>query len=331
MLQWDDDLRVGGTDLWLDGRVGRGVSFVSHAHSDHIAVHGRSIATPATAALAQHRLGEMVMTEVPYGEWYQFDAETRLKIVPAGHVLGSGMILVERGEDQLLYTGDFTLQRALTAEPALVCRADELVMETTYGLPLFRFPERKVVVEQLLEIVEGAFRQGRQPIVLGYSLGKAQEITRILTDAGHAVTLHGAILNLTEVGRKHGLEVGKVQKYLQKNFHGAAAMDLRERGILVAPPYVARTSFVSAFQNPVTIMMTGWALLKGAKFRYGVDHCLPLSDHADFAGLVEMVERVGPKKVWTHHGYVREFAEYLRGRGIEAEPAKGDGQMMFGW
>jgi Cft2 family RNA processing exonuclease len=69
-------------------------------------------------------------------------------------------------------------------------------------------------------------------------------------------------------------------------------------------------------------------VLKNAQYRYGVDHALPLSDHADFDELLELVERVHPKKIYTHHGY-RAFADILRDRGHDAEPAEPDKQLML--
>jgi DNA ligase-1 len=40
-----------------------------------------------------------------------------------------------------------------------------------------------------------------------------------------------------------------------------------------------------------------------------------------------MVELVQPKRVYTVHGYVEEFAQTLRGRGIEAWALGVDNQM----
>jgi len=163
---------------------------------------------------------------------------------------------------------------------------------------------------------------------MGYSLGKAQEICRILTDVGLNVTLHGAPHALCAIYERFGVTLGRYRRYAFEDFHGERALDLRERGVLVAPPSCARSSLVTRFDNPCRIILTGWALLKGAIYRYGVDYALPLSDHADFDELIELVERVRPKKVFTHHGY-REFAEHLRQRGLDAEPARPDAQLLL--
>jgi Cft2 family RNA processing exonuclease len=240
------------------------------------------------------------------------------------------MLHVSRRGQTFLYTGDFKLRSCATVPPAEVREADVLVMESTYGLPFFRFPPRETVVAQLLDIVGRAFRGGRQPIVMGYSLGKSQEIVRILTDAGHPVTVHGAVFHNNQLYEELGVPLGRYRRYDPADFHGPAALDLRERGVLVAPPQVARAAFVTRFENPVRIMMSGWGLLKNAIYRYGVDHALPLSDHADFDELLELIERVKPKKIFTHHGY-REFAETLRGKGLDATCAKKDAQLtLFG-
>jgi Cft2 family RNA processing exonuclease len=331
VLEWSDDLKIRGADLYLDARNPRDCSFVSHAHSDHICAHKRSIATKITAALMNHRLegGCSIDQTFEYDISHPLDDRTTVKLLPAGHVLGSAMLHLTRPEGTLLYTGDFKLRAGRTVEQARTETADYLLTECTYGLPVFRFPPADQVAEQLVELCEQALRDNRQPIVMGYSLGKAQEIVRILTDAGLNVTLHGAPHAMCGIYEQFGVKLGRYRRYNYSDFAGDAAIDLRERGVLVAPPYVARTSFVTRFKNPLRVIMTGWALLPNAIYRYGVDHALPLSDHADFDELIEVIERVQPKKVYAHHGHCREFVEALRCRGLDAEPARPDAQLSL--
>ena len=330
MIEWRDDLKVIGTDIYLDSRKPRPLCVVSHAHRDHIGVHERAIATTPTAAMAEHRIGLCGVTELAYGVDHDVDENTRVRLLPAGHVLGSAMVHVTRAEGTLLYTGDFKLRRCLTADCAEPESAEFLVMESTYGLPHFRFPPREEVAAQLVELCENALRDNRQPIVMGYTLGKSQELTRILTDAGLNVTLHGAPHTINGFYEKFGVQLGRYRRYTFEEFHGDAAerVDLRERGVLIAPPYVARTPFVTRVENPCRVIATGWAMLKNAISRYGVDHAVCLSDHADFNELIELIERVKPRKVFTHHGY-REFVDHLRMRGIDAELARPDAQLSL--
>lgn len=304
---------------------------MSHGHSDHIpqgGTHARALATPGTFALAEYRIGMTEGVRLGYRTDHALDADTAVRLLPAGHVLGSAMIRVRRPEGSLLYTGDFKLRPSLTVPSADPEPADVLVMESTYGLPMFRFPDWREVHARLAEMVARALREGRQPIVLGYSLGKAQEIVRVLTDHGLAVTCHGAVFAMNGLYENLGVPVGPHRRYRPEDFHGPAALDLAERGALVAPPQVARSAFVNRFENPLTIMMSGWGIQKNAKYRYGVDEVLPLSDHADFDELLELIERVSPRKVYTHHGY-KEFVDALRARKIDAALARPDAQLRL--
>jgi Cft2 family RNA processing exonuclease len=65
-------------------------------------------------------------------------------------------------------------------------------------------------------------------------------------------------------------------------------------------------------------MVSGWAIEPGCRFRYGVDAAFPLSDHADFPDLLGFVGQVGPRRVFTLHGFAVDFAATLRERGIDA-------------
>jgi len=330
MLQWDDDLKIPSAGLYLDSRQPRPRCFVSHAHSDHIGCHLETIATAPTAAFLARRTGAPCAGAADYDAPRELEPRMTIRLLPAGHVLGSAMLHLTSPEGSLLYTGDFKLRPSLTAEAAQPRPADVLVMESTYGLPVFRFPPWREVADELLDRVESAFRAGRQPIVMGYSLGKAQEITRLLTDGGFNVTAHGAVASMSEIYRTFGVALGTWRRYRPEDFHGPAALDLRERGVLVAPPHVARSAFVTRFKEPCRIMLSGWALLKNAIYRYGVDHALPLSDHADFGELLELAEQVRPRKIYTHHGYA-EFVETLRARGHDAALARPPAQLeLFG-
>jgi Cft2 family RNA processing exonuclease len=322
-------LKVAGCALFLDSRRPRSLCFVSHAHSDHLGAHEHALSTRATAALAERRLPIRCATPLEYSTPRSLDDRTSLCVLPAGHILGSAMLHLQRDNQHLLYTGDFKLRDSATVPAAQPRQADVLVMETTYGVPLFRFPSRTRVIGQLLELVESAFRAGRQPIVLGYSLGKAQEVVRILTGAGHRVSAHGAVFHNNQTYEQLGVSLGDYRRYDRDDFHGPRALDLRERGVLVAPPQMSRSTFVTRFDNPCRIVLTGWAMLKNAVYRYGVDHALPLSDHADFDELCELVERVRPRKVYTHHGYAREFADVLRAKGLDASCARPEPQLWL--
>ena len=155
-------------------------------------------------------------------------------------------------------------------------------------------------------------------MLLGYSLGKAQEILSALHEAGVPVMLHSTIVKMTEA---YGA--------LSHTFPDYEVFDpSRAAGhVLLLPPSAARSQAVRRLKVCRTAMLTGWALMPGAKFRYQVDEIFPLSDHADYPELLQCVEQVHPRLVYTVHGYASEFARDLRARGLEAWSLVSDDQM----
>ena len=95
--------------------------------------------------------------------------------------------------------------------------------------------------------------------------------------------------------------------------------------VMVAPMMSGKNGFIQDMKSrygAVTIGFSGWA--KSARFSFGrrTDYSMPMSDHCDFGDLVGMVVRSGAEKVYTIHGFVDEFAEHLRGMGIDAKALK---------
>jgi DNA ligase-1 len=96
---------------------------------------------------------------------------------------------------------------------------------------------------------------------------------------------------------------------------------------IIVPPNAVRARVIRSHKKRRTAMLSGWALTPGSQYRYQVDQVFPLSDHADYPGLLESVEKVSPSLVYTLHGSTREFARDLRARGIEAWSIYGDDQL----
>jgi DNA ligase-1 len=99
--------------------------------------------------------------------------------------------------------------------------------------------------------------------------------------------------------------------------------------LLIVPPSMARGNRLKVLEKRRVAVVSGWALDRGAIYRYGCDEAFALSDHADYGELIEMVERVQPKEVRTVHGFTKEFAMDLQERGWKAWALVGDTQMVL--
>ncbi len=309
MFHYDRGLKLTKADLAVDFRRRQPRAFISHAHSDHMARHEYALCTPATAALYCQRFGPRPTRALPYGESLEWGG-LKLTTFPAGHCLGSAMLLAEDGDQSLLYTGDFKLAESATAERAELPRADVLVIESTYGNPFYRHPPRAGVIDQLLSLVRQVIADGATPVVEAYTLGKSQEVTRILTDAGLPVLQHPKIYEISLVYRACGVELGDCHKYTGDPLPGH---------VVVVPPRMHRAGRLPGLKKTVTFAVTGWATHERTRGRLGVDHAVPLSDHADYDELIEAVERVAPRVVYCTHGPA-SFVDCLRGEGFNAYP-----------
>jgi putative mRNA 3-end processing factor len=309
VFHFDRGLKLTRADLAIDFRRRQPRAFVSHAHADHMARHEYALCTPATAALYRFRYGPRPTRDLPYRaplEW----GGLRLTTFPAGHCLGSAMLLAEDGEQSLLYTGDFKLGESATAERAELPHADVLVIESTYGNPLYRHPPRQAALDQLFTLVRQAMERGLTPVIEAYVLGKSQEITRVLTAAGFPVLQHPKVFEISQVYRACGVDLGDCHLYPGHPLPGHA---------VVVPPRMHRSGRLPGLRKTATFAITGWATHERTRDRLGVDHAIALSDHADYDELFDAVERVAPKVIYCTHGPA-SFVECLRAAGHNAFP-----------
>lgn len=307
---WKRGIELPGLGLCLDPRERSKFAFVSHAHSDHTGLHEETILSEGTSRLMHARIGAGSGRHhiLPFGETGDFGS-FRVRLLPAGHVLGSAQLFLETEHGSLLYTGDFKLRHGLSCEPAGFARAETLIMETTYGLPKYVFPPTDQVLHSLRKFCIEAIEDGEVPVLLGYSLGKAQEILGALVDAGLVVALHPSVFQMTKIYE----QLGRVFPA-----HSLFAPGEEAGKVLIFPPTAANTRVFRKIPKKRVAMLSGWALDPGILHRHGCDAAFPLSDHADYPDLMRHVEQVAPKRVLTVHGFAREFARDLRARGIEA-------------
>ena len=309
MFEFDQKgIRISGTELYLDASKKVQLSFVSHAHTDHVRRHDQVIATPETISLIQLRHGKVAAIPLAYHQKYDRD-DVKIELFPSGHILGAAQILVERDGVRLVYTGDFKPGQNSTAVPLEVRQADILIMESTFGDPQFVFPKQWQIIEHLVKFVDKCFQSGTVPVVMGYAIGKAQEALKILGDLNYQISVHPAMAPKVQVYVDHGIDF--------KNYQTYQGEDLRER-VLLIPPHLANSRLVAQIWRTKKLMLTGWAVQPEAKKRYGADEALALSDHADFNQLIEYVHQVQPNKIFVTHGF-DSFVHHLRREGFQAE------------
>ena len=302
-------------DLWLDSREPVAANWISHAHGDHAQPgHGRVWATPQTMRIYLTRSPEAsksVLREVEFGESWDWNG-ARLTAYPAGHILGAAQLLIEFEGSRLVYTGDIKLRPPMLGDSTVHVECDRFIVESTFGLPIYHFLPREAAVERVQRFARECLADGVTPVLFGYPLGRGQEITWALCQAGIPTAVHGAIARLMPEYERAGYAFPGWEPYDRE----VAA----DRALVLIP---GMRDVVQAWSRDVRIAyVSGWAAVDNARARSGAEELIPYSDHADFEELLELVERSKAKRVDVVHGYTEAFARILRGRGIDAHAAE---------
>ncbi|MDE1845734.1 MAG: hypothetical protein KGH53_00405 [Candidatus Micrarchaeota archaeon] len=300
-------------DIELDiGHTLSSLNFVSHAHSDHTsrAKRGKSIlASIETKELIEARKNIPInLSQMPLN----------VELLDSGHILGSKQLFIDSPEFgySVVYTGDYQMQESPTANKIKVNQADVAILDSTYPDPEMVLDPRSEVIDTIQYYVNKKIEKG---IVLfgAYSLGKAQELVKIMNNIGITPAVSKGITKLNGVYKKFGVELDYVSVYenearfdelVKQNFVGIVETQrLGELGRKLSSIYNRRV---------FTAVATGWA----KSFKFGTDVQFPLSDHADFAQSLEYLQATEPKVVYSVGKEAKLMAHNLGKFGYKARP-----------
>ncbi len=308
-----DGILLADIGLWLDPRESRAVAWLSHAHSDHAgALHGEALATEDTLRLYEMRRARdegprPKLRALECGAPLEFRG-ARLTVYPAGHIVGAAQLLVEWGDERLVYTGDIKLRAPLCGELAEVVPCNRLIIESTFGLPVFRFLSREAARERIVGFARECLADGVTPAFTGYALGRGQEIVHVLREAGIPAAVHGAIARYLPFYSARGYCCDGWTPYESRHPAGKA----------LVVPHGFSPRLEALGERVRAAYVSGWAALDNARARARAGELIPYSDHAGFDELLELVEASGAREIDVVHGYTRPFARILAQRGIDA-------------
>ena len=291
-------------------------ALITHGHSDHARPgHGAVLATQETLDLMRLRYGDRFAGStqaVRYGEMLSFDG-VRVSFHPAGHVLGSAQIRVERDGMRMVASGDYKDVADPTCAPFELVRCDVFITEATFGLPVFRHGDPDAEVAKLLRSV--ALFPERAHLVGAYSLGKAQRVIALLRKAGYdkPIWLHGAMDKITRYYAER-MDLGELRLV-----SGAKKAELGG-AIAIAPPSSLTDLWSRRFPEPVTAFASGWMRVRARARQRGIELPLVISDHADWDGLTATIAATGASEVWVTHGQEDALVHWSVTRGLKARP-----------
>ncbi|MGE0595962.1 MAG: ligase-associated DNA damage response exonuclease [Hyphomonadaceae bacterium] len=294
-------------------------AIITHGHSDHArAGHGRVLATPETLAIMEERYGADFAGErqaIGYGDTLR-QGDVSVRLVPAGHVLGSAQVVVEAGGARAVCSGDYKRRRDPTCAAFEPVPCDVFISEATFALPVFRHPEPEHEIAKLLRSV--AANPERAHLVGAYALGKAQRVICLLREAGYLepIYIHGAMQRLCDLYQRHGVDLGDLRPATLKS----GERDAFKGAIVICPPSAMADRWSRRFPDPVDCFASGWMSVKQRAKQRGVELPLVISDHADWDELTSTVKEMAPGELWITHGRDDALARWAEIEGVKARP-----------
>lgn len=285
---------------------------VTHGHSDHARPGNRAVlATPETIEIMKIRLGEGAGGELQasaYGEKVTI-GDVTLRLVPAGHVLGSAQVVLEYDGQRAVVSGDYKRRADPTCAPFEPVPCDLFVTEATFGLPVFRHESDGEAMTRLLGSVR-AFPE-RCHVVGAYGLGKCQRVIALLRNAGYdaPIYLHGALISMCAFYETAGISLGELRPAT-----GMSKADLAGQ-VVMAPPGALRDRWSRRLPDPVSVFASGWMRVRQRARQRGVELPLVLSDHADWDELTGTIEELDPGEVWVTHGREEALVHHINKSG----------------
>ncbi|HUN76714.1 MAG TPA: ligase-associated DNA damage response exonuclease [Steroidobacteraceae bacterium] len=306
-------------DFYIDPLQPVQTAVVTHGHGDHLHPgHARYILARPGEGIARARLtGRPEIVPLDYGASVALGAAS-ISLHPAGHILGSAQIRIEHQGTVWVVSGDYKRQPDPTCASFEPLTCDVFVTESTFGLPVYRWPPTTSVIGQILLWWRSNAERGLASVLFCYSLGKAQRLLAELAPHTAApVYVHGAMSDLIAIYRTAGISMAPTApatEHHKEAYRGA---------LVLAPPNSVGTSWVRRVGPYSSGFCSGWMRVRGERRRRGYHRGFVMSDHADWPALVATCRQTRASRVLTMHGHTEALARYLTEEGIEARPLAG--------
>ncbi len=282
-------------------------ALITHGHSDHARFGSKYyLCHHLSVPILRLRLGNEINVQgINYNEPIHLNG-VKISFHPAGHIIGSAQIRLEYKGEVWVVSGDYKLSDDGMSTPFEPVSCNHFITESTFGLPVYNFPEPKLVHDDINNWWRSNRNQGKNSIIIGYALGKAQRIIHHLDKNIGDVFLHGAVSNVNDA-----LSSDRPLFPFTRQVFGLNKKDI-QGAIIVAPPGALGSPWLNRFEPYSLGICSGWMALRGARRRRNADRGFVLSDHCDWNELNTAVQATGAKNVYVTHGYKTVYAKWLR-------------------
>ncbi|MHA1272923.1 MAG: hypothetical protein ACTSQS_05755, partial [Promethearchaeota archaeon] len=336
-------IKVKNTFIALDCWIPKAeLIFISHAHMDHIPrvpleilekirmnkIDVKFICTKISKDIAELRTNNQLI--IPEHAWLmgktpQLPQSMEYKgmkftIFDNGHAPGSIGLMIE-AEEKILYTGDFITEKRCSSEKVVCIRGfnpilcDYLITECTYGDPSISFPSVAELRKFLNKIVQENLDLGKLIIIPCTIFGKAQVIHEML-QCEEEIILDRDIAAIARILEKNGRALPNWAPY---KHYGKRKLKEERNHVLIIPPHAINKSPYNELATPESLIIvpSGRVLFESYRKENPADIYLPLSDHADFKGIITSILESNPKELYLEHGEIEKISHALTNMNLD--------------
>jgi putative mRNA 3-end processing factor len=310
-----DGLYCPAGDFYVDPWRPVARAVITHAHSDHArSGHDHYLAHTHSEGTLRARLGAIKLQTLPYGEVIEHRG-VRISLHAAGHVLGSAQVRLEHGGRIWVASGDYKIEADGTCPPFEPVACDTFITESTFGLPVYRWPTQSALFMEINDWWRSNAQAGRASVLFCYAFGKAQRVLHGVDASIGPIIVHGAIEPLNAVYRAAGISLPATLRVTDRDVDP----QMLKRSLVLAPPSAQATPWLKRFRDYSDAFASGWMQLRGMRRRRGVDRGFVMSDHADWLGLLKAIKATGAERIFVTHGNVSVMVRWLNESGFQAQ------------
>ncbi len=273
--------------------------------------------------------------------------DIHFQLLNAGHLPGSGQVLLEADEKRLLYTSDYNTveTRLLYGADREYGKLDALIIESTYADE--SHPDRTTLEKEFVEHITEVVENGGTVLIPAFSVGRSQEVACILSahHFEHSITMDGMareasriLMNHTKYLRDPRLFMNAIHASTWVEGWKDRRMAIQKPGVIISPAgmlkggpaafYIQKLGkkrhdavFLVSYQVPGTpgreLLEKGRCVIDGEMRRIkGKVERFDFSSHCGASQLQETIKRVeGNPTVYVIHGAegnCERFARWIR-------------------
>lgn len=287
---------------------------ITHAHADHARPGStRYLAAREGRRILRTRLGPSADIEtMSYGATVSLNGAA-VSFHPAGHVLGSAQVRVEYRGEVWVVSGDYKIETDQTCATFEHVRCHTFITESTFGLPVYRWQPQQTIFNQINHWWKQCRDDGIVAVLLAYSLGKAQRLIAGVDPSIGPIYCHPSVEQINKDYQASGIKLPPTwltrQAPARRNWAGV---------LVVAPPSTANSAWLSQFGKVSMAIASGWVLTGGTRRWPSADRGFPLSDHADWPGLLKAIDETQAQQILVTHGYTGPLVSWLNENGKRA-------------